>query len=326
VNSDSGEFECRSLPAMEAQPGGFRPQPMGVGALLDSVFGLYRRNFWLFVAVAAVVQVPYQILTTLLSGGAGASSQQLSVVRGGRFGSVHILTFAHWAVPDAGLGLLGLFLFALVALPLELAASTKVVADRYHDRPTSTQLGFRTALGRWLPLLGVGLLLVIIGIGAVVLLGLVNAVLVLALRGVGVLLAVLLWLVAIVVGVMAYLRVAVASSVVVLEPTGPWLAIRRSWELARGSAWRIFGILLILSVLALILAAIGGTAAAIISLLGGGSGQPLGETILLVGRIVITVLISPILSVGLVLLYFDLRARGKSPGPIPVEGQPAFQP
>jgi hypothetical protein len=32
---------------MESQPGALRLRPMGVSDLIDTVFSLYRRNFWL---------------------------------------------------------------------------------------------------------------------------------------------------------------------------------------------------------------------------------------------------------------------------------------
>ncbi|HVB53181.1 MAG TPA: hypothetical protein VNF24_03190 [Candidatus Acidoferrales bacterium] len=306
---------------MEAQTGGFRPPPLGVGALLDAVFSLYRHNFWLFVTVVAVVQVPYQILITLLV--RKGSTSQLSLVQGGRVRSLHFLTLTTGTIHPIGLGWIGLVVFAIIALPLELAAVTQVVAARYQSHPTSAKAGFRIARGRWLPLLGVGLIVVVIAVGALALLGLVTAVLAFALHGLGVLLALLLWLVAVVVGIVAYLRVVVASSVVVLEPTGPWLALRRSWELTRGSAWRILWILLVLTMLSVVLSAVGGTMTALLSLLGGGTNQPLGGLILLGGGIVLAVLITPMVSVGLVLLYFDLRARREGSAAIPVEGQPA---
>ncbi|HVB13632.1 MAG TPA: hypothetical protein VNH38_02600 [Candidatus Dormibacteraeota bacterium] len=148
---------------------------------------------------------------------------------------------------------------------------------------------------------------------------------VLVLHGVGVLLAVLLWLAATVMGILAYIRVVVASSVVVLESADPWLAIRRSWWLSRGSGWRIFGTLLVLSILAAVLAVMGAIAVAAVAQVGGGSSHPVGDVILLVGRIAVLVLITPIVSASLVLLYFDLRARREGPSPIPLEAQPSLQ-
>ncbi len=299
---------------------------MGIGALLDTVFSLYRRNFWLFVGVVAVVQVPYQILAALLASNRGTPPRLFSHLQGGHGTSIHILAFTQWAIHASVLGVIGLLLFALIALPLELAAFTRVVADLCQDQPTSIRLAFQAALGRWLPLLGLGLILGAIAFGALGLLGLVNALLVISLRGHGLLLALLIWLVAMVLGVMAYLRVLVSGSVVVLEPVDPWLAIRRSWELSKGSAWRILGVVVVLFILVVVLAIVGGILAAAFAVLGGGTSQPAGALILLIWKIVIAVLISPIVLGGLVLLYFDLLARREGASPLATEAQPALQP
>jgi hypothetical protein len=47
---------------MQPPPTAPRLRPLRVSELLDTVFSLYRRNFWLFLAVIALVQVPYQIV------------------------------------------------------------------------------------------------------------------------------------------------------------------------------------------------------------------------------------------------------------------------
>ncbi|MBI4340519.1 MAG: zinc ribbon domain-containing protein [Chloroflexi bacterium] len=88
---------------------------------------------------------------------------------------------------------------------------------------------------------------------------------------------------------------------VVIEGGGPMAALMRSWQLVRGSWWRIFGILLVFSLLAVavaLLASLPGLGLALVSTRWGDFLATLGQT-----------LATPILYIALTLVYLDLRAR-----------------
>ena len=78
---------------------------------------------------------------------------------------------------------------------------------------------------------------------------------------------------------------------VMVEGKGPGTALTRSWELVKGSWWRVFGVVIVFGLLpSLIIVAINWIAGDLIAVVGG-------------------VLVTPIVHVGTVLLYLDLRAR-----------------
>jgi hypothetical protein len=301
---------------------------MNLSEIIDAVVHIYFRNFWLFVAVAAVVYVPYGALSALVQAGentkaidrlqhhATLTSYQVHVLIGQAFN----LTPLRIAV------LLATVLFALVALPVELAAVTKVGADRYEQQQTSFRIAFQQARQRWLPLLGVSLLIGLIALGAVLVLALVSVVLVLALRDVGILLVVLLAIAAVVLGVMAYLRVVVAVPVVVLEGVGPWSALNRSWHLSRGHGWLIFGVILVITIVSGIFGAVlGGVAGAMLASPGGATSVA-ARVVLALVSILAQILVSPISALAAVLLYFNLRGRREPTFPDEGSPRPVWQP
>ena len=118
---------------------------------------------------------------------------------------------------------------------------------------------------------------------------------------------------------------------VLFEETTARNALRRSTELVKGTWWRVFGITLAISLIALMIAFILQTSYAIIfSSLAGGTGAEDGNfletlrllfmptpidigwvyyTIRALGSLVIAALTMPIGVIGYALLYFDLRIR-----------------
>jgi len=105
-------------------------------------------------------------------------------------------------------------------------------------------------------------------------------------------------------------------------------ALRRSWALATGSSWRILGYLFLFGFLAGLPAAVLGYVAT--ALLGSGITQTASGLIVsdpVQGFVstfaigVIAALFSPFPTIGLTLLYFDVRWRRGEPVPQP--GSPA---
>ncbi|HVC22559.1 MAG TPA: hypothetical protein VNH82_03935 [Candidatus Dormibacteraeota bacterium] len=312
---------------MDSQPASYPARPMNLSEIIDAVVHIYFRNFRLFVAVAAVVYVPYGVLTGLLQEGENtAVLDRLQHDTGMRSHQVQLLLAHGFNVTPLRIGLLVLtLLFALVALPLELAAITQAGADRYQNQKTSFGVVFQKARERWLPLLGVSVLITLFFLGAIVALGLLGALLVLALKGVGVLLVVLIGIAALVLGVMAYVRILTAVPVVVLEGSGPWTALKRSWHLSHGHAWLIFGVVLVIGIAAGIFGAvIGGVAGAVMATPASTSSVG-ARAVLTAVSILVDVLVTPISALAVVLLYFNLRGRKEGTVSIPVS-PPAVSP
>ncbi|MGA8426128.1 MAG: hypothetical protein WB801_00885 [Candidatus Dormiibacterota bacterium] len=299
---------------------------MSISDLIDTIFSLYRHNFWLFVLVVAVVQVPYQIVSALLGLGVHAEPRFLRHFRGHKLDSAQLHQLFAWLGPSLGLRLLVLLLLLVVAFPLETAAFTKVVGDRYQGRPTTLGQAYGFAAGRWPSLIGLGLLILVLVLGAVVVLVLVAVLLGVLLHGIGALLDFLLVVAAVIFGFVAYVRVVLAIPVLVLERLGPADSLRRSWNLTRGGAWRAFGVLVVLTIMVGIAGFLVGLLINAAATAGGGLTSPGGHLIELVGAVVVEVLLSPFVAVGLVLLYFDFRLRkegAESIQPVPPPIAPA---
>ncbi|MGC1908187.1 MAG: hypothetical protein WA809_01110 [Candidatus Dormiibacterota bacterium] len=311
---------------MDAQPPVFAPRPMNLSELLDAVYRLYRRNFWLFAGVAAVVQIPYQLFLSFVQGQASSFSQAFSRLQTnpGTSAHVQVLFQTYWHANS--LAVLALLLFGLLALPLDLAALTSAGADRYLDRPSSIGLAFQVARRRWLPVLGVFLLMAAIFLGGALALAIVGTILILVLKGFGAVLITLLAIAALVAGFVAYFRVIVAIPVVVLEPVGPLQALQRAWGLTRGHTWLAFGVVVLLGLIVAVLAFVLGLAAGILALALGGAGNVPGHLLIAAITVVIDVIATPVSALGALLLYFNFQGRQEGPAVAPLQGRPAFQP
>lgn len=305
-NAAPGAYWAPAGPGPAGTAGALRPH--GIGELLDGAFSLYRRNFLLLVAIAAVVQVPFAILSLIVF--------EITDI-GGRLTSVQDLTRqitnqGNTITPDQQSALLSdvgalvayfatvFILQFLVVYPLSQAATTSAVSARYLDQPTSVRASYAAALSRWRSLVAMVMWLVL---------------LVAAPLAVGVLLAVaagsgaflfLVVLAVFVFYVILLVRSTVAPQAVVLEKLGGWAGIRRSFRLTEGAFWRILGIRVLL---ALIQGIAGGVIALPVSAAVASTGTTTQEVVNQVAQAVIAVFVAPITLVTLTLLYYDLRIR-----------------
>jgi hypothetical protein len=98
---------------------------------------------------------------------------------------------------------------------------------------------------------------------------------------------------------------SVGAPAIVAEGIGPIDAFRRSWQLVRGDAWSVFGVLL---VVLLIVILIGVVLGAIATPIGD------GEAATYVAAIISSALTAPIFAIAVTVLYYDLGGGA----PIPV--------
>lgn len=105
---------------------------------------------------------------------------------------------------------------------------------------------------------------------------------------------------------------SVGAPAIVAEGIGPIDAFKRSWQLVRGDAWAVFGVLL---VVLLIVILIGVVLGAIATPIGD------GEAATYVAAIVSSALTAPIYGIAVTVLYYDL-AGGASPAVTPPPAGP----
>jgi hypothetical protein len=287
-------------------------RPLGLGELLDGAVTLVRRyprpTLGLSAAIALVttlLNVPLLLTAAgspLLDGSALEPGSDVdldgavgAVVAG--FGASALLTF-----------LTGVVLTGVI---------TAVVGKAVLGQPMSLGEAWgsvRPLLGR---LIGLALLVVVIVYG--VFLGAValGVAVVAAAGGVGAVVAVPLFVIGGLGAVYAYVRVALAPSVLVLERAGVRQSLRRSGVLVKGDWWRVFGILLLVFVIALFVSSVLQAPFQIGSVLGEFSGdiEPVSTADVLlqsVGSAVALTLVAPFEAAVGALLYVDRRIRAEA--------------
>lgn len=114
-------------------------------------------------------------------------------------------------------------------------------------------------------------------------------------------------------GIYIAVRFTVASQAAVLERQGVTDSLRRSWNLVQGNWWRVFGIVLVVTILVGVLETLAGR------LVGAVAGDVLGTGL---STAVVGILIQPIQAIALTLLYYDLRIR-KEGGTAPGSSEPS---
>lgn len=258
-----------------------RLRPMGIGDILDETFRLYRTNFVLFLSIVAVLEVPAQIIATLIS---LAAPQPLPVVPGqgltqdqtNQFISTNLSVVGYTSIG----GLVTTFAGVIIAGVLAWA-----VSNRYLGRTVTAGEAYRTAGGH---------------IGT----------LVLASLWVGVRLVLMSLLSVIIIGIplIIYFGVAWAllSQTVVLEGQGVGGASQRSRELVGGYWWKTLGLWL---VVLLLVAIIGGIFSRILVTAVSGADYEIQRIVTGVARLIVGVLLTPIQIVALTLLFYDLKIR-----------------
>lgn len=279
-------------------------RPLTLGELLDRAIQLYRHHFGLFVGIAAapylgllVIQLIPRVLGVSTPATARANPLALAA-----------------PAPAVIFWFLGLEVAAIVALAYVMGATVWAVSHLH--------LGESTSIGRSLGeikghVAGVACTMIAAGVVSVLPLAIVFGLLFLVpgFRAIGRgaalaagLLAFLLMIAAIVWAVWSWLRLAVAVPALVLEDLGLFAALRRSAALTKGYLGRVF--LLYLLTLALDFALAG--VFAVVAIMIGGVHHPVMGVWAAWGAgtgFLVNVLVMPILTIGLALLFFDCKVR-----------------
>ncbi len=261
-----------------SQPGGEGPPPiskkrplplrqMGIGELLDAAIKLYRAEWKTLMAIVAIVLVPVTFLEAFATRSVpGPFSDEPVFPNETLTGS-----FIAGAIVS---GVTVLFIY-----PFLTAAVARAAADIYLGHPVSLGPTYRFAVSKVHSILWISFLSLLAAVLGLILL--------------------------IIPGIIVFVRLTFGSMVLVVEGLKGTKAMGRSWRLAKGHFWRLFGALILANVMAGFIAtllAIPGTLAASAV---GTHGWPL----LALGNSLGSVLTTPFITLITVLLYFDLRIR-----------------
>jgi hypothetical protein len=273
-------------------------RPLSLGELLDRTFSLYRSRFWLFAGIAsmaAAVELVFAALGRILLHHYSKDSATL-------YGGALIVTYIA--------GTIYFFVYSVTQ-----AATSFAMAEAYLSRPVTIGTAMRAVIGKWYAWIGIGiwqawsagwilmaLFVPFIAVTALkIAFGPSSEVLLIVLM-------VLLFIGAAVYGVIAYIRNSLAAPVKVVEGGPVRRAMRRSKALSDGAKGRIFVLGLIVWALN-VGAGIAQMPFALMTVMYPKTSHIFSEMAVLFITFAAHSLITPVVSIGLCLVYFDQRVR-----------------
>lgn len=303
-------------PPPAAKPGVIPLRPLGVGEILDGAVSTMRTYWRTVLGISLTVAVVTQIIVILLEGLVlnDASTAALEDPSA----SVDELTRA---LGDAMLSTGVVFLISLIGTIVATALLTTVTSRAVLGKSVTTGEAWRDARPQVAKLFGLIFLLILIAFAVVAVGALPGILAVVAGAGDGgAALAILGSLATGVVALWLMVRFSLASPALMLEKQSILKSLSRSAKLVRGSWWRVFGIQLLATLIANIVASIVVLPFAFLaSALDGegftglvNSGSDLGWTYLIVsgiGSVIGAMITFPITAGVTVLLYIDQRIR-----------------
>jgi hypothetical protein len=258
---------------------------MPVGELLDETFKLYRLHFNVIAGVAVVVILP-NLLLNLLSGAYRLNSfsyfqkviQNLNDPTALQAIQNQQAQSTNWSLYVLSI-VLTLLLLPITGAAL-FRAATSLAAGNV-ETIGSVLLG---TIRRYFAVAGIGILTGLVVLGCIAI----------------VTIPVVVWVV---------IRWAVSLPALFAEGVGPVKALGRSWFLIKGSWWRTFGILLLVSIMvSLIQSALGALFVGIAALIPG-LGDDLRSGLVATVSTLVSALVGAIAPIAITLLYLDLRVR-----------------
>ncbi|MFJ6832249.1 hypothetical protein [Streptomyces sp. NPDC091209] len=301
-----------------AKPGVIPLRPLGVGEILDGAVSTMRTYWRTVLGISLTVAVVTQIAVILLQGFVLNNSTDTAALNDPSATVGELSRALGDSLLNSGLVLLIALLGTIVATALLTSVTSRAVLGK----PVTSGEAWRDARPQLPKLFGLTFLLPLIAI-AILAVGALPGLLVVAggSRDSGAALAVLGALAAGVVALWLMIRFSLASPALMLEKQGILKSMSRSTKLVRGSWWRVFGIQLLATIIANILASIIVIPFALIAaaLSGNGftgflnsAGGELGWTFLIVsgiGSVIGSMVTFPITAGVTVLLYIDQRIR-----------------
>ena len=245
-------------------------RPLEIGDLLDETFRMYRRHFWLFAGISALLAIP----------SAASSGFNVFAVFGSLLQPASQLDSTTYMASQ--LAQIVTLLINLALLPFGLGAVTYAACESALGRSVTAGGIFMAVLRRYFPLLGFFLLIALMAV-------------------VFCLIPLWAWI---------WVNWIAVVPMMFVENIGLGAAMSRSWRLVTGRWWRTFLIVFLLVVLtyvvrtALVAFAVVPVAAASLFL---SSYILLGIAGAI--NVIVDALVNPVLQIAVVLIYFDLRVR-----------------
>ncbi|GGY49383.1 proline-rich domain-containing protein [Streptomyces djakartensis] len=304
-------------PPPAAKPGVIPLRPLGVGEILDGAVSTMRTYWRTVLGISLTVAVLTEVIAVLFQGLVLGDSSTDALNDPSA-----TLSELSRAMGDAMLNSTVVFVISLVGTVIATALLTTVTSRAVLGKSVTIGEAWRDARSQIVKLFGLICLLLLITAG-IVTVGTLPGVLVTVAgsTGAGVALTVLGVIGAGIVALWLMIRFSLASPALMLEKQGIKKAMGRSAKLVRGTWWRIFGIQLLATIIANVVASIivipftflaaASSGDGITGWLNSG-GPSLGWTFLIIsgiGAVIGSTITFPITAGVTVLLYIDQRIR-----------------
>lgn len=293
--------------APQVTPGVVPLRPLTLGELLDGAVKVVRRYPRPTLGMSGLLAIVTTLLNVLAVLAQDYSSFAQDVRGNGTTGTDSTVSGNLASIPANVVGLL-----AGIVLTGFLVA---VVGKAVLGHATSFGEVWRQVRGRILALIGLALLTGLLAFGPLVV-GVVVAVLLALVSPVLLLLGIPLALASAALGVHLYVRFSLAPAVLVLERAGIRTSLRRSGVLVKGDWWRVFGILLLVQVIAGFVSSVLTVPFLVLAGVNAFANPEAGSFTLLfvvsqIGGGLATLLVSPFAAAARGLLYVDRRMRAE---------------
>ncbi len=144
-------------------------RPLGLGEILDRAVTLCVRHFALFSLIFVVYAIPVAILQYFGTADQaklfGSLTDILQAQAAGKHVDANAISSAFSQTPVFNLWTVLWFVALLFVSPLPTAALIDAASKLYLGGPIDFEQAYKTALNRWLPMIGINLLYVAAGIG-----------------------------------------------------------------------------------------------------------------------------------------------------------------
>jgi len=249
--------------------------PMNIADIIDAAVRLYRANFRPFLSIVAIVYVPMAVFQVILAFAMGRMAQTMPE-NPGELPLQHLGTM--------GGAYAGLILVNVLAVPIAQGALAVAVSRRYLNYPATVADAYGAIGSRWGALIATVML-----VGVVVVAG---------------------TFLCVVPGVYLAIMWMFVTPIIAIEGLPAMGALRRSWDLVSGEWWRCFSTYLLLSLLVgLVTGAISWPVSALAVLVMGEKQVAVAQALSTGIGTVLGIVVQPVLIIGLVMLYYDLRIR-----------------
>lgn len=274
-------------------------RPMTLGQVLDTTFSLYKRNFWLFVGIAALPFLLILIVEIVVAA-AGNTAGQTS--------RTPSFSPSYFAGVFAGASILVILYFLIMAYTQ--AATIFAVSDLYLARTATVRGSFARVGAKILRILLIFFLIFIAAVVGILVIALVAGVLGAIVRSP--LIVFPLFILAGITALILFCRIALAIPAAMLEDVGAVTSFQRSMHLTKGYSLQVFLVYLLVGFLTYAAMAVFQLPFLAFAARAAVSHQtiPFGIVVLQdLAAFVSQVLVGPIGTIAISLMYYNLRVR-----------------